>query len=37
MAEDIAEIKRMLNEFCGVYLNAKFPYGRATDSWRRRG
>jgi hypothetical protein len=33
----LASLERMLHEFCGVLLNAKFPYGRGTDRWARRG
>jgi len=27
---------RMQDEFYGVFLNAKFPYGQGTDSWSKR-
>jgi hypothetical protein len=30
-----AELRRRLDEFFGVFLNAKYPYGRPTDRWRR--
>jgi hypothetical protein len=26
----------LVDEFAGVFLNAKFPYGRPTDRWWRR-
>ena len=29
-------LRQLLNEFCGEFLNARFPYGRATDRWARR-
>jgi hypothetical protein len=29
-------LERLLNEAIGAYLNARFPYGRATDRWARR-
>ena len=29
-------IRRLLDEFCGAYLNAKFPFGVPVDRWRRR-
>lgn len=31
----LGRIEKMLDEFAGALLNAKFPYGRATDRWRR--
>jgi hypothetical protein len=31
-----AALRKLLDEFVGVFLNAKFPYGRATDRWARR-
>jgi hypothetical protein len=32
----LERIERILDEFAGAYLNAKFPYGRPTDRWGRR-
>ena len=29
------ELHRLLDEFAGSYLNARFPHGNATDRWRR--
>jgi hypothetical protein len=31
----IERFERRFDEFCRVYLNSKFPYGRLTDRWRR--
>lgn len=28
--------RRMLDEFLGVYLNAKFQFGKPGDRWSRR-
>jgi hypothetical protein len=33
----LARLERMLDEGIGAYLNARFPYGRPTDKWARRG
>jgi hypothetical protein len=33
----MARLERLLDEGIGAYLNAKFPYGQATDRWSRRG
>ena len=33
----LARLERRLDEFADVYLNARFPYGKPTDRWRRRG
>jgi hypothetical protein len=30
-----AALRRLLDQFCGAFLNAKFPYGKATDRWGR--
>jgi hypothetical protein len=32
----LARIERMLDEFFGAFLNAKFPHGQPTDRWGRR-
>ena len=29
-------MRRLLDEFFGSFLNAKFPYGKPTDRWPRR-
>jgi hypothetical protein len=29
--------RRLFDEFAGVYLKAKFPFGKSTDRWGRRG
>lgn len=31
-----AAMRRLLDQFCGALLNAKYPFGQATDRWRRR-
>jgi hypothetical protein len=36
MRAEVAALRRLFDEFAGVYLNAKFPYGRPTDRWWRR-
>jgi hypothetical protein len=33
---ELAAIRKILDHFAGVYLNAKFPFGKATDRWFRR-
>lgn len=33
---DLGELRSLIHEASGVYLNAKFPYGRPTDRWSRR-
>jgi hypothetical protein len=32
----LARLERLLNDGIGAYLEAKFPYGKATDRWGRR-
>jgi hypothetical protein len=34
--ERLDTLNRNFDEFARVYLNAKFPHGRATDRWARR-
>ena len=34
--EEIAELKKLFDEFARVFLDARFPYGRPTDRWGRR-
>lgn len=36
MREEQRQFRRLFDQFAYVYLNAKFPYGRATDRWHRR-
>jgi hypothetical protein len=31
----VERLERKLDEFCGAFLNARFPFGRPTDRWRR--
>lgn len=39
LRRDVTALSRRLDEFADAFLNAKFPYGRATDRWShpRRG
>jgi hypothetical protein len=30
------QLRRIFDHFADVFLNAKFPYGKATDRWLRR-
>jgi hypothetical protein len=32
---ELAALRRLFDEFAGVFLNAKFPYGKGTDRWAR--
>jgi len=32
---EIAALRRLVDEFAGVLLNAKFPFGKPVDRWRR--
>jgi hypothetical protein len=32
----LRRLERRFDEFAAAYLNAKFPYGRPVDRWRRR-
>ena len=34
--KEIRALRRELNEFFSVYLNARFPHGKPNDTWRRR-
>jgi len=29
-----AQLRRIFDHFCDVFLNARFPYGKPTDRWR---
>jgi hypothetical protein len=31
----VARLERLLDEAVGTFLNAKFPYGKPIDRWRR--
>lgn len=33
---ELAALRRLFDEFAGVYINARFPYGKPTDRWARR-
>jgi hypothetical protein len=30
-----AALRRLLDQFFGVYLDSRFPYGKPIDRWRR--
>ena len=32
----LRQLYKLLDTFAGVYLAAKFPYGKSTDRWGRR-
>jgi hypothetical protein len=34
--ERLERLNDRFDDFAGVFLNAKFPYGKATDRWGRR-
>ena len=34
--EEVKQLRTLLNEFAGVFLQAKFPYGKPTDRWGGR-
>lgn len=31
--KELRALRRILDEFAGAYLNAKFPFGRPNDRW----
>lgn len=33
---ELAILRRLFDQFAGAFLNAKFPYGKPGDRWRRR-
>lgn len=33
---DLAGLRKILDDFAGAYLNARFPYGKPSDRWARR-
>jgi hypothetical protein len=37
LRRDVAGLTQRLDEFARVYLEARFPYGKPVDRWRRRG
>jgi hypothetical protein len=37
IAAALERLERRLDDFFGAYLDAKFPFGRPVDRWRRRG
>lgn len=32
---ELAALRKLVDTFAGVFLNAKFPFGKPTDRWRR--
>jgi hypothetical protein len=32
---ELTGIRKLLDHFCGVFLNARFPHGKAIDRWTR--
>jgi hypothetical protein len=32
---ELAALRRLFDEFSGAFLNAKFPFGKPADRWRR--
>lgn len=36
MLREIRALRRLFDEFAGVLLNARFPYGKPSDRWSRR-
>ena len=32
---ELTQLRRLFDHFAGTYLNARFPYGKATDRWTR--
>jgi hypothetical protein len=37
LREELRTMHRLFDDFARAYLNAKFPYGKPTDRWSRRG
>ena len=33
--EELVALRKLFDEFAGVFLNARFPYGKPTDRWER--
>ena len=33
---ELAALRKLVDTFAGILLNAKFPYGKPTDRWGRR-
>ena len=36
ISAELHALGRMLDDFAGAYLNARFPFGKPTDRWGRR-
>ena len=36
MRQEQRALRKVLDEFCAVYLRSRFPYGKPTDRWARR-
>jgi len=32
---ELGALRKLVDTFAGVFLNAKFPHGKPTDRWRR--
>jgi hypothetical protein len=37
IARALEQLVRLADKALSVYFNARFPYGKPTDRWRRRG
>jgi len=35
LAVALERLEQRLDQFFGAYLNARFPYGKPTDRWKR--
>jgi len=35
LRREIIALRKTFDEFAGTFLNAKFPYGKPSDRWRR--
>ena len=33
---ELAALRRLFDHFAGIFLNARFPYGKPVDRWSRR-
>jgi hypothetical protein len=33
---ELAALRKLFDHFAGIFLNAKFQYGKPTDRWARR-
>jgi hypothetical protein len=36
LEQRLARVERLVDEGIGAFLNARFPYGKPVDRWRRR-